>query len=524
MTFPKLNPNDAASYFVISIVLLLILPFQVNAQPSTSGNDITYTKESKFIKEFQVNDLQERGLGGITTDAQGMPWFYFSTNATSAIFKFDPSNNKFTRYDVQGKTVVDDPVIKLAAGQLVFDDKEGALWFTDARTNSIGKLANGQIQLVPIPTEKSGPMGVAVSPDHKQIWFAEILGNKIANLDIATKKIIEYQLPEEDSGPALLVFDDKGVLWVTLSYAKSLLRVEPWLLTSNAISGMTILSLPEPDSFSPFGISIVDGKLYFSDHASSRVIVSDITLQNYTSYWTSQIQTFPTTLPGQVVADQKGNIFFPEHGGNRIAKIDSDTGLMTEYDIPTGPLSTALYASVSKDGSKIWFVEWAANKIAYLDTTVALSFQLSPPLFAGKKVVDQEPIILKQQTTVSLFTSQDEAQELSVTGMTETGLEGITYSTQENGTITLRTQTDAKPGKFTIMIRAANGPVAELYPVNLILDVPVPAAAELPNNQQPFQPALISTQDITRWLASAAAAGLIGYIVYNRIKRRQHRR
>jgi hypothetical protein len=115
-----------APALAVVVLLLAVLPFQiVNAQTVTTGNDdVTYTKESKFIKEFQINDLKEdRGLGGITTDARGMPWFYFSTNATSAVFSFDPSGNKFTRYDVQGETVVDNPVIKLPLASSYLTEK-----------------------------------------------------------------------------------------------------------------------------------------------------------------------------------------------------------------------------------------------------------------------------------------------------------------------------------------------------------------------------------------------------------------
>ena len=52
---------------------------------------------------------------------------------------------------------------------------------------------------------------------------------------------------------------------------------------------------------------------------------------------------------------------------------------MTEYDIPTGPLSTTIFAAISQDGKKMWFTEWASNKIAYLDTTlpVPLGIQIT---------------------------------------------------------------------------------------------------------------------------------------------------
>lgn len=549
-----------ASALAVAVLLLAVLPFQVSAQTIISGNDVTYTKESKFIKEFQVNDLKDRGLGGITTDARGMPWFYFSTNTTSAVFSFDPSSNKFTRHDVQGQTVVDNPVIKLAVGQLVFD-KEGALWFTDARTNSIGRLANGQIQLVPIPTEKSGPMGIALSPDGGSIWFAEILGDKIGKVDTASAKMTaEYSLPE-DSGPSLLDFDDNGVLWVSLSYSRSVMRIEPWLLVSTSTAGMPVLSLPKPDSFSPFGIAVANnGKLYLSDHGSSRVIVSDAALQNYTSYWTSPSGSFPTTLPSQIVSDDKSeNIYFPEHGGNRIARIDS-RGVMTEYEIPTGPLSAAVFAAVSHDGTRVWFTEWASNKVAYLDASVQVPFdaQILQPQrsitltkngAAGLDVLIKKSVIVNgsdnnSSSPAPLSLSQ---VEVGITGMTESGLAGVTYQAnpprvnlQENASssvessIQLQALNNAKPGNYTAMIKVQAPEkddggliVSKLYPVKLVLDVPQPAPTQTEGAPQSSSgnniptSALFDIRDMIRVLAAAAAVGLAGYIVYTKVKGRK---
>lgn len=192
---------------------------------------VTYEKQSKFIKEFKI-PLSERGLKGITTDPLGNVWFYHSTYNTSTIARFNPASLKFTKYNVVGKTVVDNAIVNLAGGQLVFDGATNIIWFTDARTNSIGKLdvKSGKIQLIDIPTARSGPMGIILSPDDKSVWFAEITGNKIANLDIQSKKIVEYPIfisansmtgTSEDNGPTFLTFDSKGVLWVTLSYSSS---------------------------------------------------------------------------------------------------------------------------------------------------------------------------------------------------------------------------------------------------------------------------------------------------------------
>ncbi|MGH9993570.1 MAG: virginiamycin B lyase family protein, partial [Nitrososphaera sp.] len=360
--------------FVMIIVCLspaVTIAQFVNAQQQRSSIPdelVTYQKQSNFIKEFAVS-FDELGLRGVTTDSQGNAWFYHSTNRTSAIILFNPNNNEFTKFPVEGETVADTPIINLASAQLAFDRSRNAVWFTDARTNSIGKLdvASGQAALFQIPTDMAGPMGIALSPDGKRVWFAEITGDKITSVDAESMEIKEYATGE-NSGPALLSFDDQGILWVTLSFSNSVLRVDTQALSSNPSSAMTELKLSGQDTFSPFGIVVSDDKVYVSDHGSSRVTVSDAGFVNYVSYWTSPSEAFPATLPSQIVADMQGNIYFPQHGGNRISVIDK-TGVMTEYEIPTGPLATAVFIAASDDG-KVWFTEWAANKIAYLDTTV----------------------------------------------------------------------------------------------------------------------------------------------------------
>ena len=125
-------------YCILIIGVLLSIHLAI-AQIITPQEMVTYQKQSSFIKELQV-PVKELGLGGIATDIQGSVWFLHSTNKTSIVFKFNPSNGQFNQYPVQGETVSDNAIINLAAGHLVFDNENSAIWFTDARTNSIGKL------------------------------------------------------------------------------------------------------------------------------------------------------------------------------------------------------------------------------------------------------------------------------------------------------------------------------------------------------------------------------------------------
>ena len=512
------------------------------------------------------------------------------------MYKNPQDNILFVRsqFNVKGKTVVSKAINDLAGGQLVYDKMRNSIWFTDARTNSIGRLdiKSGIIQLFAIPTQNSGPMGIVLYPDSKNIWIAEITGNKIASLDLTSnnidgRKIIEYPVSigaltaqQQDTGPTFLAFDKRGVLWVTMSYTHSLLRVEPWMLvpgSPSTMGGMSNFTLQQKsDIFSPFGIAVVDAapnsnsastiandaperiattsktdnnnnekkeRIVLSDHGSSRILISSGNidtnpLQSYTSYWNSPSQVYPATLPGQIVIDKsERNIYFPEHGGNRISKIDLKTGLMTEYDIPTGPLSTALFIAVSQDGKKVWFTEWASNKIAYLDTTIPVPLEMqvmkdnksitsattaSLPIILKRDLPSQtiDVLLLKKEkdaisnnsvnhsgntgnATVSSFSPillND--VDLSVIGMTDSGFKRIQYTADPQSinltknalsksyvTLKLGNNTEGsnnniissipRPGQYSTMVRASAFEkdkllVSLLYPIPIKLDVPMP--------------------------------------------------
>jgi virginiamycin B lyase len=398
-------------------------------------------------------------------------------------------------------------------------------------------------------------MGIVLSPDDKEIWFAEIIGNKIGRFDIQSRAIDEY--PTGDTtGPTLISFDKKGELWVTLSYAKSVLMVQPWLLIPETkLSGMFEIKLKEPDTFSPFGIVITsyDNKstIYLSDHGSSRVIVSNLTseLKEYVSYWTSPSQAYPATLPSQVVSDKFGNVYFPEHGGNRISKI-SFNGLLTEFDIPTGPLATAVYIGVSPDASKVWFTEWASNRIAYLDNSMTLPLELKP------KNTSQISLNVNQTYTLDILVTKNNITgtspislneiELSATGMTDSGLQGLTYLPNPerfnmseissiNGTIDLTVDAkEAIAGKYTVMPRIStlekdDLTVSLLYPQTVTLDVPVHKTQiqnlpSLVNNEEGSNSMFILLRDLARYASIGVAVTLIGYLVYRKIAKAKIKR
>lgn len=598
LNYKKNNNILIFSIFILSNTSFFLIYFHIDEFPfnlsikniqgqlpqQQQTDYIQYHYQSDLIREFEIPVINnnETGLKGITTDSKDNVWFYHNTNTSSVIIEFNPVNNTFTKYPILNKTNVDSAITNLAGGQIIFDETRNLIWFSDARTNSLGRLniTDKQIDLYNIPTNNSGIMGITLSPDNKSIWFAEIIGNNIGSFDIESNNILEYPTGMS-TGPTLLTFDNDSFLWSSLSYSNEILRVEPYMVIPGMeLNGMLRIKLPEPDIFSPFGLSVIShnnetNTLFVSDHGSSRIIaiptynenILNEHIQNYTPYWTSPSKFFPNTLPSEIVSDKEGNIYFAEHGGNRIAKFSTDTKTMTEYDIPTGPLATTVFISLSNDNTKVWFTEWASNQIGYLDITKQIPFKML--LDNGSLSSYDKPITFTNntsyQTNVSLIRNnltlknqsgnvQLNNISLSVAGMTDSGLKGITYSfnpqrinltenNKENSSLKLDMVNDdvIRSENNTLMIIAntfknnLTTSILQPLPISIIKSDDSSADSSFPsstleetnanyNNFNTLENSNTSTGinliDIIKYLSLAIAVILIGFIIYKRIKNR----
>ncbi len=526
---------------LLSVILFSFLSFSDAFAQESIDEFVTYSKKSNFIKEIPFPN-QDLGLRGITTDKNGNAWIYHATQNTSSIFKFDPVTKKFSNFDILKKTNTKDVIVTLSGGHIIYDESRSTIWFTDSRTNSIGKfdIENQQIDTIDIPTENSGPMGLILSPDKSKIWFTELSSDKFASLDIKTNEIKEYQI-KENSGPVFLAFDEKGSLLITLAYSNNVLVIDVANMQSDTLPNISEIGLQKPDFFSPFGIAILKDskgveKLILSDHGSSRIIVSELnsSLKTYTSLWTSPNTLYPQTLPSQIDLDESGNIYFAQHGGNKISKIDK-SGTVTEYDIPTGPLSTTVYLDASEDG-KVWFTEVLANKIGYLDTSISVPFDIQ----VDKKEIDfteetskQVKVIVNNLKSNANLVSLDDIN-ISLVGMTDSGLNGVSFTTtpsiinlnQENieSTLDIFVDKNAKSGTYQIMIQVSASEqtdktmiISKLYPLTITIDLPkpiLPSTIEKTDSDSEF----IIKDVIIQNAAIAAIIILVSSLVYRRIK------
>ena len=234
---------------------------------------------------------------------------------------------------------------------------------------------------------------------------------------------------------------------------------------------------------------------------------------------------------------------------------------MTEYEIPTGPLATTVFISLSNDNTKVWFTEWASNKIGYLDVTKQNQFKI----LLTDKNLNGKPIIFNDnntsyQTDVSLvrnnFTSYNPENlslsniALTLSGMTDNGPEGvITYSfnpqrinltendkansllqldmvnddkiRSENNTLMIIANTFNKGNLTTSILQPL--PISIIKPESSTSSTLEETTANYRNDNQMknFTPeSEINLIDIIKNLSLAIAIILIGFIIYKKIKDR----
>ena len=71
---------------------------------------------------------------------------------------------------------------------------------------------------------------------------------------------------------------------------------------------------------------------------------------------------------------------------------------MTEYEIPTGPLATTVFVALSTDNTKIWFTEWASNKIGFLNLTKQIPYKM----LLTNKTLNDKPLIFTNNTSYKI--------------------------------------------------------------------------------------------------------------------------
>ena len=337
----------------------------------------------------------------------------------------------------------------------------GRVWGSDALGNQIVALdpITAKVSAVKINQLGGFPYTITVGPDGA-LWFTELFGSKLGRIDTQCN-LKEYALPSTFGGTPTQVEFTKSTFGYYLDAGNvssgrgSLLSFNTSQFSPKPAQGTFML-------LAPSSLALVSGGVWVAQHAASNLAYYNMSSREWTQFPTSPINYQETTLP-YFVAANGSLIWFNEHYANRLAKIDTVHGLLTEYSLSDPPASNitsignALTFALGKD--KVWFTELTANQVGYVDASYQPNFTVtisnsSIKLKPGKTVnvtltvngQSAKPLTVQFADTEN-YTSRPQR---IVMNATQTEIRSLTG--QEILVVTVTTDKTLQPGNYTLLV------------------------------------------------------------------------
>jgi streptogramin lyase len=164
------------------------------------------------------------------------------------------------------------------------------------------------------------PHGIFDLPNGK-VYFVELTGDRMSELDPKTGKIERWRVPTEGGGMHSVWPDSKGNFWYTyFAAAGKIARFDSKTKQTK--------EYPVVKDLSGYGIVTDKKDRVWAVSLNTPVILG---YDPKTDKWTN----YPISVPARrVTVDSKGMVWVCEYFGNKIAMLDPDTGKVTEYDLP----------------------------------------------------------------------------------------------------------------------------------------------------------------------------------------------
>ena len=282
----------------------------------------------------------------------------------------------------QGGTVTNYTGTGISGPAEVTAGPDGAMWFTNANNDSIGRITTTGAVTNYTGTGISGPEGIAAGPDGA-LWFTNIGNNSIGRITTAGT-VTNYTDPTIGE-PADIAAGPDGALWFTNFNNNTIGRIT----TTGAVTNYTGTGIDHPD-----GIAAgPDGALWFTNRGNNSIgrITTTGAVTNYTgtgidaplgiaagpdgALWFSSINnsigriTTAGTVtdytgtgisgPAEITAGPDGAMWFTNANSNSIGRITT-VGTVTDYT-GTG-ISLPNGITVGPDGA-LWFTNESSNSI-----------------------------------------------------------------------------------------------------------------------------------------------------------------
>jgi len=386
-------------------------------------------KSTTYVKEYQIPTVCTQPLA-IKVSPDGNVWFVESN--VGQIAKFDPISEKFTEFENEMW-----PKNSRTMSWGMDYSSDGAMWYTDGTYDTIWRFdtINEKYEAVSFPQNEEGSLPQKLSIHGSNIIVNDFTGSKITFFDLSqyvdeiTYSSVVAPIPNSFTGD--FAVDSQNNLWYTnwvpdVAVSSGVLlkfNIEKYKQDSYlAGTGMDIslenyfevFDFPQ-DLNTANGLSVDENdNVWIVDTSSSFFFKFDPITNEFTKFVTSNPQKSaygnatgiiksPISRPYWTQTDMNGNLFFNEQTNNQLAVFDIDSNRLVEYMVPSKNPNWAdcedksdsncgvaqIFGFDVADG-KIWFTEWAENKIGVVDTKKQLPFSVT---------TNTDSIILKKGET-----------------------------------------------------------------------------------------------------------------------------
>ena len=376
-------------------------------------------KSTSYVKEYQIPTVCTQPLA-IKVTPDGNVWFVESN--VGQIAKFDPVSEKFTEFENE---LWPENARTMSWGMDYSPD--GALWYTDGSFDTIWRfdMIDETYDAVAYPVNsEEGSLPQKLSIQGSNIIVNDFTGSKITffdlsqNIDEITYSSIVAPIPDSYTGD--FAIDSQNNLWYTNWVTNSsimdnlglLLKFNVEKYEQDSYLASTGMDIPLENYFEVYdfhqdlnianGLSIDENdNIWIVDTTSSFFFKFDPVSEKFTKFVTStpQKSTYgnatgiiksPISRPYWSETDMNGNLIFNEQTSNQLAVFDIDNERLVEYMVPSKNPNWADCEDKSKSNcgvaqifgfdvidDKIWFTEWAENKIGVVDTGKSLPFTVN---------------------------------------------------------------------------------------------------------------------------------------------------
>ena len=347
---------------------------------------------------------------------------------------------------------------------------KGCVWASDQAGNQLVAV-NPNTDLVETVKLGAGsfPYTMTIGPDDS-LWFTEVFASKIGRIDDSFQL---HEYPTAIAGtPSQITFTNNGLGYYVDTGNIGFVTPAIYSFNTTHFSPIQVGSNGGFVLRAPTSLALVPGGIWVTQHATSALAYYNMDSDEWTQYPTSTVSYQDVTLP-YFVAANGSLIWFNEHYANRLAKLDTTRGLLTEYSLSDPPASriigidNALTFAVAKD--KVWFTELTANYVGYVNASYQPNFTISPP---NNPIIKMKP----GENTNLTFTVQGQSSQPLTIQFSDTenytakpqkiimtpNIEEITaLNGQTNLTVNVKTDETLKPGNYTLLITITNGLISQ---------------------------------------------------------------